>query len=224
MPGRTIAIGDIHGCDVALETLLAMIKPAEEDTIISLGDVVDRGPNTKRCIELLLELREQCQFVLIQGNHEQMMLEQGANPYAASSWRTFGGVETLESYGGSYHDIPVDHLDFLENAHNYWETPTEIFIHASLEPNILMKDQTVDWLRWTHLTGFESSPIEGKRVICGHTAQSSGVPLLLKNWICIDTKAHAGNPLTAFDVGNNLFYQANMVGDARQFSLEQLQG
>ena len=224
MPGRTIAIGDIHGSDVALETLIAMIKPTEEDTIVVLGDVVDRGPDTKRCIELLLDLRTRCQLVFIEGNHEEMMLMEASAPEFATQWRTFGGMETLESYGSSFDDIPEEHMSFLRSGLNYWETETELFIHANIEPGVPMKDQKSVWLRWTHLTGFESSPIEGKRVICGHTAQSSGVPSLLTNWICIDTKAHAGNPLTAFDVGSNMFYQANMIGDAREFSLEQLQG
>ncbi len=227
MSSRTIAIGDIHGCDVALETLLAMLEPVSDDTIIVLGDVIDRGPDSKRCVEQLLELKERCHFVYIMGNHEEVMLEEyaaAANPPNLTGWRTYGGKEMLESYGGDFEAIPQNHIEFFQSGIDYWETETELFIHASFEPNVEPKDQTSQWLRWTHLTGFEASPIEGKRIICGHTAQETGVPRLLKNWICIDTKVHAvGNPLTAFDVGENMFYQANQEGEVRNFSLEQLE-
>ncbi len=57
MSSRTLAIGDIHGCDTALETMLSNLQPTSDDTVIVLGDVVDRGPNTKRCMELLLDLK-----------------------------------------------------------------------------------------------------------------------------------------------------------------------
>ncbi|VAX42267.1 hypothetical protein MNBD_PLANCTO02-186 [hydrothermal vent metagenome] len=222
MSSRTIAIGDIHGCDVALETLLTMIQPVANDIIIVLGDVIDRGPDSKKCVEQLLELKEKCHFVYIMGNHEEIMLEEYANPANPTGWRTYGGKEMLESYGGDFDAIPEGHIEFFQSGMDYWETETELFIHASLEPGVDLENQIHEWLRWVHLTGFESSPIEGKRIICGHTAQESGVPWLLENWICIDTKAHAGNPLTAFDVGENMFLQANQKGEARKFSLEQL--
>ena len=70
-PGlRVYAIGDIHGCSVALKTLLDAIAPTSTDTVISLGDIVDRGDNSKAAIEMLMDLRDRCNFVLIQGNHE----------------------------------------------------------------------------------------------------------------------------------------------------------
>ncbi len=71
---RVIAIGDIHGCDVALETLLDAIDPRPEDLIITLGDIVDRGPNSRRSLDLLIDLRDRCQYIGILGNHEEMML------------------------------------------------------------------------------------------------------------------------------------------------------
>jgi len=224
MPGRTIAIGDIHGCDVALETLLGILKPTADDTIVVLGDVVDRGPNTKRCIEQLIVLRDQCKLVFIQGNHEEMMLQEVDAPPidVITGWRRFGGLETLASYGSSFDDIPASHLRFLEESHDYWKTETDLFIHASLEPGVKLKEQKAEWLRWNHLTGFETPHPSGKRIICGHTAQASGIPWLLDGWICIDTKAHVGNPLTAFDATTDHFYQANALEEARDFSLDEL--
>lgn len=74
MPPRTIAIGDVHGCAAALRALLEQIKPQSTDTIVMLGDCVDRGPDSRGVIETLLELRGRCELVPILGNHEEMML------------------------------------------------------------------------------------------------------------------------------------------------------
>ena len=70
MPGRTLAIGDIHGSYAALATLLPVVSPGSDDTIVVLGDVVDRGPGSREAIDTLLELGKRCRVILIQGNHE----------------------------------------------------------------------------------------------------------------------------------------------------------
>ncbi len=79
MAGRTIAIGDIHGCSAALEALIREIKPTPEDTLVTLGDYVDRGPNSKRVIEILLAMRTRCKLITLKGNHELLLLR-GLNP------------------------------------------------------------------------------------------------------------------------------------------------
>src|SRR5688572_29707853 len=63
MPRRTIAIGDIHGCSAALRTLVAAIEPTSEDTLLALGDYVDRGPDSKGVLEELLALEKRCRLV-----------------------------------------------------------------------------------------------------------------------------------------------------------------
>ena len=72
---RIIAIGDIHGCSDALERLLLEIQPESEDVVVALGDYVDRGPNSARVLEVLLELVTECHFVPLIGNHELMMFK-----------------------------------------------------------------------------------------------------------------------------------------------------
>ena len=71
---RTIAIGDIHGCSVAFAALLESIDPQSDDTIVTLGDYVDRGIDSKGVIELLIALGDRCHFVPLLGNHEEMMV------------------------------------------------------------------------------------------------------------------------------------------------------
>lgn len=69
--GRMIAIGDIHGCELALSTLLDEVGPRADDKIIQLGDMIDRGPNSAGVIEQLIALSNYCSVVVVQGNHEE---------------------------------------------------------------------------------------------------------------------------------------------------------
>ena len=75
MPNRTIAIGDIHGCADALYALLEVVDPGRDDLVVTLGDYVDRGPNTRGVINQLIELSRRCEYIALIGNHEAMMLD-----------------------------------------------------------------------------------------------------------------------------------------------------
>ena len=97
-PPRTIAVGDIHGCSAALDALLDAVRPRPEDTIVTLGDYIDRGPDTWGVIGRLIDLGGRCHLVPILGNHDQMLLEarSGLHP---TTWLGMGGIATLDSYG-----------------------------------------------------------------------------------------------------------------------------
>jgi serine/threonine protein phosphatase 1 len=103
---------------------------------------------------------------------------------------------------------------------DYWETEADIFIHANLEPGVALDQQLPEWLRWTHLSGYETPHPSGKRVVCGHTPQKSGLPLSLKGWTGIDTYAWGSGWLTCLDAGSNEWIQANQSGEFRLGRLE----
>jgi serine/threonine protein phosphatase 1 len=189
-----------------------MLQPGSADTLVILGDVVDRGPGTRQAIEQLLELRNTCKLVLLLGNHEEMMVEAMRRGNALRAWLQFGGLQAVESYGGDPDRIPPEHLEFLESGRDYWETETHIFIHANLEPGVPLPQQQPEWLRWVHLTGQEPPHPSGRRVICGHTSLKNGAPGVLQGWVCIDTHAFGGQPLTALDVDSDIVYRADQHG------------
>ena len=87
MSPRTIAIGDIHGCSAALDALLKAIQPRPEDCIVTLGDYINRGPDSRGVIERLIELKDRCRLVSLLGNHDQMLLDvqSGKCPSTGSS-------------------------------------------------------------------------------------------------------------------------------------------
>ena len=153
---RTLAIGDIHGCRTALDHLLALVNPLPGETIISLGDYVDRGPDSKGVIDKLIEMRVAGQLIPLRGNHEFMML--GAKEGGADSirfWLACGGVPTLESYVPAgqiplLEDIPATHWHFIKHTCDDWyETDTHIFVHANLHPE---RPLALDWPRVLTIT------------------------------------------------------------------------
>lgn len=217
MASRIIAIGDIHGCATALRTLIETIQPRSEDTIISLGDMVDRGPDSKSAIDQLLELRERCNFVLIKGNHEDMMLDV-VNGQSPQEWLKHGGVSTLDSYGftGDLSVITQSHLELMQKALPYFETDEHFFTHGNYEPQKPLAEQDGMVLRWRSL--IESTPtrhMSGKKAVVGHTPDKSGEIFDIGHLICIDTYCYGGGWLTAADVANGTVWQANDEGELR---------
>ncbi len=174
---RVYAIGDVHGCDVALERLLEAIRPTSADQIILLGDLIDRGPDSRRVIQMLTDLQQTTEVVVIMGNHEEMLFAALDDRSAAASWLGWGGAEMLNSYGGSLQDIPHEHWMFLDAAVPYFETDTHILVHANLEPGVPLAEQSIEWLRWQKLTGWERPHPSGKTVVCGHTPMPAGIPV-----------------------------------------------
>jgi serine/threonine protein phosphatase 1 len=217
---RTLAIGDIHGCLHALDALLALVRPQPDDLVITLGDYTDRGPDSRGVIDRLLHLRDECRVVCLRGNHDQMLLEARHEPATLWEWLHFGGRQTLESYAkgsctATLFDIPELHWTFLEATLPYYETDTHIFVHGRLDPHLPLDEQPSYLLYWEKLD--KSVPIHdsGKKMICGHTAQRTGVPLDLGHAVCIDTFVYGTGWLTCLDVGTGEVWQARQTGVTR---------
>jgi serine/threonine protein phosphatase 1 len=220
MIGRTLAIGDIHGCATALEALLEVIQPQPDDVVVALGDIIDRGPRTRQTLDRLLSLQEQCRLVPLLGNHEEMLLAVlgGASPY---QWVNLGGAATLDSYGfaGSLDVIPTRHREFLQSCRPYYETATHFFIHANYHPYVPLNRQPRETARWQALTDDLPEPhCSGKIAVVGHTPQRNGEVLWLEHLWCIDTYCYGDGWLTGLDVLAGEVWQANEQGDVRHRS------
>lgn len=217
MPGRTLAIGDIHGCASELAALLAAITPTAEDTVVTLGDYVDRGPDSRGVIDQLLELAQRCRLVALRGNHEVMFLEALDALPRGQYWQAHWGVETLASYGGSLGDVSESHQEFLRNTRPHHETADHFFIHAGYHFETPLAEQTDPYRYWHRLPEYGGYPPHrcGKRAIVGHTPQITCQPLNLGHLVCIDTGCFAFGWLTALDVGTNEWWQANKLGEIR---------
>jgi serine/threonine protein phosphatase 1 len=217
--GRTIAIGDVHGCIHALDAVLDAIVPTSADLIIFLGDLIDNGRDTKDVLNRISELQTQCRVVLIQGNHEEMMLAARVNDEAFRFWQNCGGANTLSSYRfpGSIDDVPGEHWALLESCVPHFETADLIFTHANYLPGVSMDRQPGHQLRWALFEPKEMHPhVSRKPVIVGHTEQKNGEILDLGFAMCIDTACWRYGWLTAVDCYTGDQWQASRWGVMRE--------
>jgi serine/threonine protein phosphatase 1 len=216
MANRLFAIGDIHGCNVALSALIEAIDPKPEDTIVALGDVIDWGPDSRDCVQQLMGLSGRCQFVLVRGNHEEMLYAALESQSELRYWLNFGGEETLKSYPyrGGDEFIDREHVRFFKaEARDFHETDEFIFVHASYDPNKPMAEQSNTTLQWEPVQPDRMRPhFSGKTVIAGHTPQTSGEPLDLGFLKLIDTDCSRGGWLTALEVRTGTIYRSNQQG------------
>jgi serine/threonine protein phosphatase 1 len=219
---RTLAIGDIHGCSAALETLVDALQVTADDVVVMLGDAIDRGPDSRDVVEQLLTLREACRFVPILGNHEQMLLDAVDGEIPLQDWLRYGGEETLDSYGkgASLSVLPDEHIEFLRSWGDYHETSSHFFAHGNYLVDTPLQEQPWDWLRWESLRNLlPGMHCSGKTAVLGHTSNKQGEILNLGYLICIDTYCYGDYWLTALEPETQRVWQANQRGVLRESML-----
>jgi serine/threonine protein phosphatase 1 len=222
MPPRTIAIGDIHGCSLALTAILAAIDIQPEDTIITLGDYVDRGIDSKGVLDQLIELEGRCHLISLMGNHEEMMLGARGGRSDLEFWLACGGEAALDSYRATIPEqqtmnlellVPRQHFAFLERLRLYHETDSHFFVHANYAPNQPLNQQSSHTLLWLPLDDLPEPHYSGKIAIVGHTPQEDGKILDAGYLKCIDTGCGFGGWLTALDLNSGTVWQVDEYGE-----------
>lgn len=214
----TFVIGDIHGCLKSLEALVEFVAPKKTDTLVTLGDYIDRGPSSKSVIDFLSECRNPFNLVTLKGNHEQMMENARHSEQEQYFWLANGGETTLDSFCTTNLDeINNSYWRFMAQCKLYHETDQHIIVHAGLDPKLPLDKQPKEVLLWKRIFDTEQH-VSGKKLICGHTSQRSGDPLILDHAVCIDTNACGSGWLTCMDIDNEKYWQANEQGETRMWS------
>lgn len=216
---RLFAIGDIHGCASALEALIKQMSPKQDDIVVTLGDYVDRGPDSKGVIDQLIRLAKQTQMVGILGNHEEMMMDVISGSMSHQNWLRYGGVDTLESYGfdGNLDFLPPDHDEFLHALGDYFEHGDFFFTHGCYDAETPLIHQDPRVLRWQSLRdGVPQPHVSGKTAVVGHTANHQGEIVDFGHLICLDTCCYGGGWLTAMEMNSRQVFQTNQDGEVRR--------
>ena len=216
---RAYAVGDVHGRLDLLDELLAKIeadveaRPRRKALLIFLGDLIDRGPDSKGVIERLRSYRHPLlKPYFLAGNHEEILLrlldgERGV----LASWLKYGGAECLRSYGldpdilqltnersalrSVKEAIPPEHARFIAEFSDTLTLGDYLFVHAGIRPGVDLSLQTQNDLRWIRSPFLEHEGHHGATVVHGHSIS----PLVEErtNRIGIDTGAYSTGVLTA---------------------------
>ena len=209
---KIFAIGDIHGCYDRLLTLMEKIPiDFSHDTLVFIGDYIDRGSHSVDVVEYLIQLKKRVpEAIFLKGNHEDM-LEKFLNGAERFNYLLNGGQQTLDSYltkpvDSEFFPIPRDHMEFFKSLRLFYETDEFIFVHAGLRPRVPLESQKTEDLLWIRSKFVNSKYDFGKRVIFGHTPLKK--PLVEPNKIGIDTGAVYGNSLTCVQLPDLVFFNA----------------
>lgn len=185
--GRILAISDIHGQHAMLVALLNKIALQPDDTLLFMGDYVDRGPQSKEVLDTVLSLRETHGATLLMGNHEAIMLRAFTANHR-KPWEHWinvcGGVETLESYGLRVADFDTTnlpllkqlptthplraHLQAIETMGYYVAYDDVVFVHGGVDPELPLDEtpiSTLLWIRKEFHMGYHGE----KTIVFGHT-------------------------------------------------------
>ena len=216
-PRRLYVIGDIHGRADLLDRMVAGIardldsRPIEDPLTVTLGDYIDRGPNSRGVIDRLARNPFPTDFIALKGNHEALFATFLRDPSTAAHWRRVGGLETLHSYGvdvgplmrGRDYEaaaqallaaVPPEHFAFLAALRGPLTIGRYFLCHAGVRPGIPLEGQSEDDLLWIRDEFLDSTTDFGKIVVHGHTPAEE--PELLPNRINVDTGAFMTGRLT----------------------------
>lgn len=222
-PGmRAYAIGDVHGCLDQLQRLLAAIeadnsaRPPRISYVVLLGDLVDRGPDSRGVVELLRTYAPPgIRTVFIKGNHEEFLLGALAGePGVLHPWLDYGGRDCAQSYGLDpgrlvaleeadaaallRQHVPETHRKFIDGFADTFRFGDYLRVHAGIRPGVPLEQQVPADLRWIRDPFLSDTAYHGMVVVHGHTIVDE--PQIRANRIGIDTGAYGGGPLTALAV------------------------
>ena len=216
--GRYV-IGDIHGCLVELSGLVEALPLAQGDCVVFLGDYIDRGPASRDVVSYLVSLQQtRCDvdFVFLKGNHEDMFLSYlGLGGQHGDMFLVNGGKATLTSYEiepdkltpeSARSALPADHLDFFLGLRNYYLMEPYLCVHAGINPQKSLAEQTDEELLWIRNTFIYRSHPLPYTVLFGHTPQPT-VLYDLPYKIGLDTGVVYGNMLTCLEVDEKVLFQ-----------------
>ena len=147
MNGRIIAIGDIHGCHQEFIELLQLIKLTDEDRLILLGDLVNRGPDSRKVVQLARERKA----ISLLGNHERRLLAAKHNPEQ---------IKVRDSERGTFESLQSEDWQYLESmslTHEIEELNT-VFVHGGFLPSQPWQEQTADIVTEIQVIDREGKP------------------------------------------------------------------
>jgi serine/threonine protein phosphatase 1 len=195
----TYVIPDIHGRYDLLRDALAEITASSggrAGVIITIGDYVDKGPESKAVIDRLLAgVDAGWRLIALKGNHDAMMLAALRDPAIMAAWMEKGGDVALRSYGGDPKLVPQDHIAWLDQLQLMHVDAHRVYVHAGVDPEIPLDQQSEMTLLCKRYPKGFSTGFGALHVVHGHDNFPDG-PLLYEGRTNLDTLAWRTGRLT----------------------------
>ena len=241
---HTYAIGDIHGhLDLLLQAHDRIAADQAENgagTVVHIGDLVDRGPDSAGVVAYLMQGHAKgADWVTLKGNHDRLFAGFLADP----TWRDpglkpehswlhprIGGATTLLSYGvakaadrpiapvhaEALAAVPAAHLTFLRACPTAFQQGQSTFVHAGIRPGVALDQQTETDLVWIRAEFLDDPRDHGSLIVHGHTAIAQAT--LYRNRLNIDSSAAYGGPLTAVVIEGRRVFRLDADGRQELFA------
>ena len=193
----TYVIPDIHGRHDLLNDGLAEITArGETGVIVTLGDYVDKGPESKQVVDRLMSgVAQGWSLVALKGNHDAMMVEALRDPSKLAAWIAKGGDAALASYGSDPAAVPEVHIAWLDRLRLMHVDAHRIYVHAGVDPEIALDQQSEATLLWKRYPKGFPGGFGDLHVVHGHDNFPEG-PLLYQGRTNLDTLAWRTGRLT----------------------------
>jgi serine/threonine protein phosphatase 1 len=213
---RLAFIGDIHGDSARLSALLGKL---DSRRVVFLGDYVDRGPNSREVVEILMETaNRKTNPVFLFGNHEVAVLAFLSGKLSFLEYAWMGGLSTIRSYIGKAREdvrsefaaaMPRSHREFLSNCKPFFETDQFVASHAGVNPACPGSREFEEIVLGRHPSLFDGDLRLSKLVICGHYLQTTLRPFAGNGITCLNTGCGTiEGPVTSLS-GNDLSASVN---------------
>ena len=195
----TYVIPDIHGrydllCDGLAE--IAARAAGKTSVIVTIGDYVDKGPDSREVIDRLLSgVGEGFSLVALKGNHDAMMVDALRDPAKMAAWIAKGGDAALASYGGDPGAVPQTHIDWLDGLRLMHIDAHRLYVHAGVDPEVPLNQQSEETLLWKRYPAGYAGGFANLHVVHGHDNYPEG-PLLYEGRTNLDTLAWRTGRLT----------------------------
>jgi serine/threonine protein phosphatase 1 len=199
----TYAIGDIHGCNDLLLTLLDAVDDhagGRPYKLVFLGDYIDRGLDSAGVIETVRSLQRTSPgaVICLKGNHEDLLVQAADDPLREDNWLYNGGDTTLRSFRArTVRELPPDVIEWARQLPTFYEDERRYYVHAGLYPGRSLDNQTDHDRVWIRRPFVDVDHDFGKYVVHGHTPQRDGMPDERQFRTNLDTAAVYGGALTA---------------------------
>lgn len=209
---RLIGISDIHGEYEKLCALIDYLCLVQDDTIIFMGDYIDRGKSSRNVVDKVIEMQNVCNCVYLLGSHEYAMMHAKTDEYYDYLFWNYGGDATADSYGG-FDNIMKVHGEFFNSLESYYIFGKYLFVHAGLRIGVRLEEQDLLDMVYIRSAFYNNKHNFPYKVIFGHTEFDK--PQVWEDKICIDTGCgkYSDSPLTAIVIENDAYSFVNSNGE-----------